>query len=229
MDSGPPGEPSTGGAPRAEYGPGRFTLAQHEEAKAAELTAIGSGQVSRTTVQRMRLAYHKQGLRGPVDHRTTRSAPTPRAHRRTRSSPRPRRPCAASAAVPRGHHPGPETHGHTGPGRPVRARHGARTVPGHLLPARPPVRRARRTPRRPARTLPSPTGGRAFTPTMALRPGEQVQVGATRLDVLADHDDGTTGRPELTICRRRHHPRHPRHRPAPKRHQHRRRGPATGG
>ncbi|WP_439813209.1 hypothetical protein [Streptomyces sp. P9-2] len=55
-------------------------------------------------------------------------------------------------------------------------------------------------PRRPACTLPSPTGGRAFTPTVALRPGEQVQVGATRLDVLAVFDDGTTGRPELTLA-----------------------------
>ncbi|MFF5611215.1 hypothetical protein ACFY65_33300 [Streptomyces cellulosae] len=55
-------------------------------------------------------------------------------------------------------------------------------------------------PRRPARTLPSPTGGRAFTPTVALRPGEQVQVGTTRLDVLAVFDDGTTGRPGLTIA-----------------------------
>ncbi|MGA5799105.1 hypothetical protein ACPC4G_31965 [Streptomyces cellulosae] len=55
-------------------------------------------------------------------------------------------------------------------------------------------------PHRPARTLPSPTGGRAFTPTVALRPGEQVQVGTTRLDVLAVFDDGTTGRPELTIA-----------------------------
>ncbi|MEV3973338.1 hypothetical protein AB0K68_35260 [Streptomyces sp. NPDC050698] len=35
---------------------------------------------------------------------------------------------------------------------------------------------------------------------MALRPGEQVQVDTTRLDVLADFDDGTTGRPELTIA-----------------------------
>ncbi|MEV5462843.1 hypothetical protein AB0L17_31835 [Streptomyces cellulosae] len=55
-------------------------------------------------------------------------------------------------------------------------------------------------PRRPACTLPSPTGGRAFTPTVALGPGEQVQVGATRLDVLAVFDDGTTGRPELTLA-----------------------------
>lgn len=35
---------------------------------------------------------------------------------------------------------------------------------------------------------------------MALRPGEKVQVDTTRLDVLAVFDDGTTGRPELTIA-----------------------------
>ncbi|MFE3206340.1 hypothetical protein [Embleya sp. NPDC059237] len=35
---------------------------------------------------------------------------------------------------------------------------------------------------------------------MALRPGEQVQIDTTRLDVLALFEDGTVGRPELTIA-----------------------------
>ncbi|WP_342456420.1 hypothetical protein [Streptomyces coeruleorubidus] len=53
---------------------------------------------------------------------------------------------------------------------------------------------------RPARALNTPAGRQGFTPAVALRPGEQVQVGTTRLDVLAVFDDGTTGRPELTIA-----------------------------
>lgn len=39
-----------------------------------------------------------------------------------------------------------------------------------------------------------------LTPTMALPPGEQVQIDTTRQDVLAVFDDGAMGRPELTIA-----------------------------
>ncbi|MFE9629235.1 hypothetical protein [Streptomyces sp. NPDC006527] len=47
----------------------------------------------------------------------------------------------------------------------------------------------------PVRQTPASFDGRAFTPTTALRPGEQVQVDTTRLDVLALFDDGTLARP----------------------------------
>lgn len=57
---------------RAEYDPQRWTLAERERAKAAELTALGFARVSDKTVQKMRLAYRKQGLWGLVDHRSTR-------------------------------------------------------------------------------------------------------------------------------------------------------------
>jgi hypothetical protein len=39
-----------------------------------------------------------------------------------------------------------------------------------------------------------------FTPMMAARPGEVVQIDTTPLDVLAVWDDGVTGRVELTIA-----------------------------
>ncbi|MFJ2137004.1 hypothetical protein ACIOMQ_40565 [Streptomyces sp. NPDC087845] len=55
-------------------------------------------------------------------------------------------------------------------------------------------------PGRPVRNPPITEGRRAMTPTVALRPGEQVQIDTTRLDVLALFDDGTLGRPELTIA-----------------------------
>ncbi|WKX15975.1 hypothetical protein [Streptomyces sp. NL15-2K] len=54
-------------------------------------------------------------------------------------------------------------------------------------------------PGRPARTA-TTTPTRPFTPTMALRPGELVQVDTTRLDVMAVGEDGRPVRPELTIA-----------------------------
>ncbi|MFJ4616519.1 transposase, partial [Streptomyces griseus] len=75
--------PGSTGAVREQYDPERHTLAEREQAKAEELTALGFGRVSRTTVQRMRLAYRKQGLWGLLDHRTTRaSSPTGRSDER---------------------------------------------------------------------------------------------------------------------------------------------------
>ncbi|MFF3584914.1 hypothetical protein [Streptomyces mirabilis] len=50
-------------------------------------------------------------------------------------------------------------------------------------------------PHRPAHAFPAPTDRRAFTPTVALRPGEQVQVD-TPPGRPRRFDDGTTGRPE---------------------------------
>lgn len=75
VECGRPGGPDIGGRVREEYDPVRWTLAEREQAKAAELTELGSAKVSRTTVQRMRLAYRKQGLRGLLDHRATRGPP----------------------------------------------------------------------------------------------------------------------------------------------------------
>ncbi|WBO69791.1 hypothetical protein [Streptomyces camelliae] len=68
-----PAAAGSGQAPRPKYDPATGTLAQREQAKAGELTAIGFGTVARTTVQRMRLSYRAKGLWGLVDHRTTRT------------------------------------------------------------------------------------------------------------------------------------------------------------
>ncbi|MCT9010511.1 hypothetical protein [Streptomyces rhizosphaerihabitans] len=73
VDCGLPDGPASSKPVRPPYDPARFTLAEREKAKAEELTAAGFGRISRTTVQRMRLAYRKQGLWGLVDHRSTRS------------------------------------------------------------------------------------------------------------------------------------------------------------
>ncbi|MFI6588590.1 TnsA-like heteromeric transposase endonuclease subunit [Embleya sp. NPDC050493] len=74
VECGRAGGPDGGGVVRQEYDPARFTPAEREWAKARELTALGFGRVSWTTVQRMRGRYRRQGLWGLVDHRTTRAA-----------------------------------------------------------------------------------------------------------------------------------------------------------
>jgi hypothetical protein len=51
----------------------------------------------------------------------------------------------------------------------------------------------------PVRQVPASVDGRPFTPATALRPGEQVQVDTTRLDVLALFDDGRLARPEPAL------------------------------
>ncbi|MFD7461071.1 MULTISPECIES: transposase [unclassified Streptomyces] len=72
IETGLPGGAGSGGEPRPAYDPQRFTLAEREHAKAAELAGLGWTKVGRATVQRRRIAYHKQGLMGLVDQRTVR-------------------------------------------------------------------------------------------------------------------------------------------------------------
>jgi hypothetical protein len=59
--------------PRPEYDPEHRTLAQREEAKAAELAAQGRAGVSARTVNRKRLRYQARGLAGLVDWRSDRA------------------------------------------------------------------------------------------------------------------------------------------------------------
>ncbi|MFJ6141247.1 hypothetical protein [Kitasatospora sp. NPDC092286] len=56
----------------------------------------------------------------------------------------------------------------------------------------------RELPGRPARTATVPAA--PFTPTNVLRPGEQVMLDTTRLDVMVVFDQGVVGQPELTIA-----------------------------
>lgn len=193
--------PGSGGVVREQYDPARHTLAEREQAKAEELTALGFGRVSRTTVQRMRLAYHKQGLWGLLDHHTTRaSSPTGRSDERVVAAVREalRRRRGRSRSTINGLFP------------PINQilveQHGPGTVP---VPSQATLYRLVTTlarpgelPSGPVRQVPASVEGRAFTPAVALRPGEQVQIDTTRLDVLALFDDGRLARPELTIATR---------------------------
>ncbi|WP_406224239.1 Mu transposase C-terminal domain-containing protein [Streptomyces canus] len=184
---------------RPQYDPERFTLAEREQAKAEELTALGFGRISRTTVQRMRLAYRKQGVWGLLDHRTTRApTPTGRADERVVAAVRQalRRRRGRSKGTINGLFPLIN--------QILEDRHGPGTVPApsqatlyRLVTA---LARPGELPTAPVRPTPASFNGRAFTPATALRPGEQVQIDTTRLDVLALFDDGRLARPELTIA-----------------------------
>ncbi|MFF3735506.1 transposase [Streptomyces sp. NPDC002476] len=201
VECGLPGEVGSGGVVRAEYDPDRWTLAEREQAKAAELTALGFGQVSRSTVQRMRLSYRKQGLWGLVDHRTARSPKSGdgggrqdervvAAVKDVLRGQRGRSKGTVKALMPLVARLLKERHGNT-VAMPAQATF-YRLVNQLAHPADHPARRVR--------AAPLTDDGRKFTPTMALRPGEQVQIDTTRLDVLALYDDGSLGRPELTIA-----------------------------
>ncbi|MET7300416.1 hypothetical protein [Embleya sp. NPDC005575] len=198
VECGRAGGPDGGAVVRPEYDPARFTLAKRERAKAEELTALGFGRVSRTTVQRMRGRYRRQGLWGLVDHRMTRaSGGVGRTDERV---------VVAITDVVLGQR-----------GRSKGTVKGLMPLVAQLLEDRygdavpmPPqatfyrlVDRLARPvdrPGRPVRDPPITEDGRGLTPTVALRPGEQVQIDTTRLDVLALFEDGTVGRPELTIA-----------------------------
>ncbi len=199
VECGLTGGPGSEGTVRPQYDPQRHTLAEREQAKAEELTALGFGRVARTTVQRMRLAYRKQGLWGLLDHRTTRaSSPTGRADERVVAAVREalRRRRGRSRGTINGVFPLIN--------QILQGRHGPGTVPTpsqatlyRLVTA---LARPGELPTGPVRQVPASVDGRAFTPATALRPGEQVQVDTTRLDVLALFDDGRLARPELTIA-----------------------------
>lgn len=61
--------------PRPEYDPAQRSLTQREEAKAAELAALGHGDVSVHTIRRKRRRYQAEGLAGVIDHRRDRRKP----------------------------------------------------------------------------------------------------------------------------------------------------------
>ncbi|WP_424845738.1 hypothetical protein [Streptomyces sp. SAI-129] len=75
VETGRPGGSGVAGPLRAEYDPQTRTLAQREEAKAAELSAAGM-PTSAVTVRRMRARYRQDGVWGLVDHRATRPRST---------------------------------------------------------------------------------------------------------------------------------------------------------
>ncbi len=193
----PPDAPD-GTAPRPEYDLAR-PLTERERARAAELTAAGV-RASARTVRRMRHRYRDQGLWGLVD---TRYAPAVRPT----GNVDPRVVAAAAAVVDA------QAGTSTGTrGRVIRQvidrleqEHGPGVVPVpsratfyRLLQVLPAGRHTfgSAVTRRQAAGRP----GGVFTATIAARPGEQVQMDGTPLDVMAVMDDGVIGRPELVAA-----------------------------
>jgi putative transposase len=188
----PDAEP--GAVPQPEYDPRARTLAQRTRAKAAELG------VGVRTVDRMRAQYANQGLWGLVDRRAVRAQEaTGRADARL---------VAVARQVIEA-----ETHASTGTrGRLIRRvtkavedAYGLGTVP---LPGRSTfyklldtLAEGRHTfgsavTRRQAANRPE----RPFTPTFAARPGEQVQIDSTPIDIMVLLESGMPVRADLTIA-----------------------------
>ncbi|MFF0390528.1 Mu transposase C-terminal domain-containing protein [Kitasatospora sp. NPDC004615] len=186
------------GVPRPQYDPLSRTLAEREQAKADELTALGWERVAVSTVQRMRLNYRRQGLWGLVDHRTTKPVSrTGRADEKVVAA------VLEALRRQRGRSKGTVKGLMQLTRQMLDERYGVGAV---KLPAQATFYRLVKAladpaelPGRPARTA-TASPGRPFTPAAALRPGEQVMLDSTRLDVMAVFADGTTGRPELTIA-----------------------------
>ena len=193
----PPDAPH-GAAPRPGYDLAR-PLAEREQAKAAELTAAGV-KASARTVRRMRYRYRDQGLWGLVD---TRHAPAARPA----GNVDPRVVAAAAAVIDAQAGTSTGTRGRVI--RPVidrlEAEHGPGVVP---VPSRATFYRLLAVLSAGRHTFGSAvtrrqTAGRpggVFTATIAARPGEQVQMDGTPLDVMAVMDDGVIGRPELVAA-----------------------------
>ncbi|MFE5703712.1 Mu transposase C-terminal domain-containing protein [Rhodococcus koreensis] len=198
VETGLPPDATPNARPRPEYDPRTQGVRAREKAKAAELTAAGR-KIGVRTVQRMRARYRDQGLWGLVDSRYTRtSTPHGRADERVVE--------AARVVV------AAQTNTSTGTRsrviRQIRERLDAEHGPGEVeLPSQATLYRlldaltaGRHTfssavTRRQTANKPD----RPYTATTAARPGEQVQLDATPLDVMAVMDDGVIGRAELVL------------------------------
>jgi len=189
----PPGA-GPGSTARAEYDPAVRTLVQRTEAKAAELG------VGFRTVERMRARYAQQGLWGVVDRRLVRSREaTGRVDARL---------VAVAGQVIEA-----ETHASTGTrGRLIRRvvkavedvyGPGVVPLPGRstfykLVDALSTGRHTFGSAVTRRQTASRPAG--PFTPTFAARPGEQVQIDSTPIDVMVLLESGMPARADLTIA-----------------------------
>lgn len=200
VETGLPPDAAPDTRPRPEYDPATRTLAQRDAAKAAELAAAGR-KVSARTVERMRARYARQRLWGLVDQRLIPGEweATGRADARLVAA------IQEQIAA--------ETNTSTG----TRSRLIRRVVkrleeqygPGVVpLPGKTTFYKlvgalsagqytfGSAVTRRQAANR--PTG--MFAPTFAARPGEQVQIDSTPLDVMVLLDNGMLIRADLTIA-----------------------------
>ncbi|MFD7814096.1 integrase [Streptomyces sp. NPDC059785] len=194
VNTGLPADARPGTSPRPEYDPAVHPLSERARAKAVELG------VGLRTVNEKRARYARQGLWGLVDQRLVRvSEPTGRADARLVATIRE----VVDA----------ETSGSTGTRsrlirrvvKRVEATHGEGVVPlpskntfYRLIDALSAGRHTFGSAVTRRQTVNRPQG--PFTPTFADRPGEQVQIDSTPLDVMVVLDSGLTARADLTIA-----------------------------
>lgn len=197
----PPGA-EEGAVPRPEYDPAWRSLLDRDNAKIAELSVSGH-PIAQRTLLRMRQRYQAEVLWGLVDGRArkppTQMPMTGRTDERVVT--------ALTEAL------AGQTQVSTGDGKRLQQRteqilsdrHGEGTVP---MPSRATFYRLVKVLAKGgdpfgsavARRQRALTPAGLFTPSMASRPGEIVQVDTTRLDVMVVLDDGVVARPELTIA-----------------------------
>ncbi|MDV7220519.1 Mu transposase C-terminal domain-containing protein [Streptomyces prunicolor] len=199
VETGHPGGSGAAGPPRAAYDPDVRTLAQREEAKAAELSAAGM-PTSAVTVRRMRARYRDDGVWGLVDQRAARPrSALGRADERVVA--------ALREVLEAGQERSNGTLGRLRvyTERLLAERHGDGAVPlpstatfnrlvHALADGRGLLGSARQRRWRSARPAP------LFVPTTVMAPGELVMMDSTRLDAFVVLDDGVVERPELTIA-----------------------------
>ncbi len=187
-----------GTRPKPEYEPAGRSLAEREQAKAAELAGAGQQRVSAGTVRRKRLRYQAAGLAGLLDGRADRrESPLGRADPRVVS--------ALQQAIAEATDASSRTVGYYRwrTQQLLTQQHGQGVVP---MPSRSAfyrlfakLARGRHTTgsARTRRSLAGRPDG-PFGQVTAARPRELVQIDSTPLDVLVLLDDGVPGRVELT-------------------------------
>jgi transposase InsO family protein len=199
VETGLPPDSGAGARPRPEFDPRWRTINERVAAKAAELSAAGT-PVSERTVQRLRACWREQGLWGLVDGRTTRlHSIEGRQDERFVAA------VVEVLAEQESMSTGTRARILRQVERLLVERYGEGVVP---IPARASFYRLVNALAEGRHTFGQATSRRSqarrpagpFTPTMAARPGEVVQIDTTPLDVLAVLDDGVTGRVELTIA-----------------------------
>ena len=188
----PPGSP-----PRSGYDPARYSLAQREEAKAAELAAAGQ-KITARTVKRKRQRYESQGLAGLVDRRADRmTQASGRTDERILEA-------LQQAVSEQSAHSTKSVSFYLWRTREIlTSQYGGDTVP---MPARATFYRlfervtAGQHTTGSARTRQSLANrpDRPFRQLTAGRPGEIVEIDSTPLDVMVMLDEGLPGRVELT-------------------------------
>lgn len=183
---------------RPEYDPATRSLTQRERAKADELAAMGSENVSARTVKRKRLRYQAQGLAGLIDRRSDRERPVwgrgdPRvvsALRQSISEATSASTRTASFHMWRTRQILADQYGPSAPDMPARAtfyRLFERLTDGRHTTG------SART-RRSLANRPDPP----FDQLTASRPGEVMEIDSTPFDVMVLLDHGVPGRVELT-------------------------------